>query len=141
MKNALKGQAFDTFKLLIAAIVAISILGVMMGIIGGTTLPGSDPNHEIKSKLSSAVINAGNTVTTSTIKFKFGDTYCITALKGNSGLDDDQIDFDVQHNGIEISPDDSKCIQAKSTDVNGRAAIKCDPSTATCTITIKPALN
>ncbi len=34
-----KGQAFSTFKLLIAAVVAVAILGILLSILGGISMP------------------------------------------------------------------------------------------------------
>ena len=49
----MKGQAFDTFKLLIAAVVAVAILGILLAILQGIT-PPSDPATLIREQLSKA---------------------------------------------------------------------------------------
>ena len=38
-----KGQAFSTFELLIAAIVALAILGILLSIVGGVNIFGRNP--------------------------------------------------------------------------------------------------
>ncbi|MCK4884362.1 MAG: hypothetical protein KAS30_05800 [Candidatus Diapherotrites archaeon] len=136
-----RGQAFDTFKLLIAALVAVSILAIMMGIIGGISIPGSEPTHEIKSTLNKAMINIGNTVTTSTIKFIKGETYCIRAMILNTGLQESMIKWDNQHNGLEefTSSTGDQCIQTMGGDVNGKATISCWNDI--CTITLTQTVN
>ena len=44
-----KGQAFDVFKLLIAAIVAVAILVVLLPLLVPPTLPGNDPVGEART--------------------------------------------------------------------------------------------
>ena len=50
----MRGQAFDTFKLLIAAVVAIAILGVLLAILSGIIIPGAEPPTMIREQLSKA---------------------------------------------------------------------------------------
>ncbi len=49
-----KGQAFDTFKLMIAAVVAVAILGILMGILSQITVPGADPVNMMNDQLTKA---------------------------------------------------------------------------------------
>jgi len=51
----MKGQAFDTFKLLIAAVVAVAILGILLSIMSGIVIPGAEPQRVIGEQLSKAV--------------------------------------------------------------------------------------
>jgi hypothetical protein len=51
----MKGQAFDTFKLLIAAVIAVAILGILLSIIGGISLPYAEPQVLISQQLKTAV--------------------------------------------------------------------------------------
>ena len=46
-----RGQAFDTFKLMIAAVIAVAILGILLGILGGITPQVGDPGNLIKQQL------------------------------------------------------------------------------------------
>jgi len=39
----MRGQAFDTFKLMIAAVVAVAILGILLSILGTIKPPAGDP--------------------------------------------------------------------------------------------------
>jgi len=58
-----RGQAFSVFQLLIAAIVAVAILGVLFGVMGGIDVGVSgNPKTEIGNALS-AVKNGGQTQT------------------------------------------------------------------------------
>lgn len=71
----MKGQAFDTFKLLIAAVVAVAILGILLGILGGIFWPGANPYQVAKDQLTSASNYKGlPQISTSTAAFKKGMT-------------------------------------------------------------------
>lgn len=50
----MKGQAFDTFKLLIAAVIAVAILGILLSIMSGIILPGADSQQVIGEQLKKA---------------------------------------------------------------------------------------
>lgn len=54
-----KGQAFDTFKLMIAAVVAVAILGILMGILSQITIPGQSFDDTAKTLLTKAVSSPG----------------------------------------------------------------------------------
>lgn len=54
-----KGQAFDTFKLMIAAVIAVAILGILLGILGGITTPGQSFDDTAKQLLTKAVQSPG----------------------------------------------------------------------------------
>jgi len=55
----MRGQAFDTFKLMIAAVVAVAILGILLGILGGISPIGQDFGNTAKQMLSSASQSPG----------------------------------------------------------------------------------
>ena len=50
----MKGQAFDTFKLMIAAVVAVAILGILLGILGGISTPGQSFDDTAKQLITKA---------------------------------------------------------------------------------------
>lgn len=50
-----KGQAFDTFKLMIAAVVAVAILGILMTILLQITIPGQSFDDTARNLLTKAV--------------------------------------------------------------------------------------
>lgn len=52
-----RGQAFDTFKLMIAAVVAVAILGILLGILGGISFSGQGFGNTAKSLLSTCSRN------------------------------------------------------------------------------------
>jgi len=55
----MKGQAFDTFKLLIAAVVAVAILGILFVILNSIVGPVTSPVDAIKTQLSKAYTQEG----------------------------------------------------------------------------------
>jgi hypothetical protein len=72
----MKGQAFDTFKLMIAAVIAVAILGILLGILGGISLPGADPASIMKEQLSKANQFPGSIFVSATeANFQSGVTY------------------------------------------------------------------
>ncbi len=60
-----RGQAFDVFKLLIAAVVALAILAVLWPIIQNLVLPGQDdPNQAAANDMKNSVIGVLHTTQT-----------------------------------------------------------------------------
>lgn len=51
----MKGQAFDTFKLLIAAVVAVAILGILLTIMSGIIVPGAEPQRVIGEQITKGI--------------------------------------------------------------------------------------
>ena len=78
----MRGQAFDTFKLMIAAVVAVAILGILLAILGGISLPGQDPATMIRGQLQQAVQYPGSTFVSQTeASFKAGVEYSGDSFK------------------------------------------------------------
>lgn len=65
-----RGQAFDTFKLMIAAVVAVAILGILMGILSQLSLPTGNPESVFQSMMSYCVQSPGSTKTSDIVNFK-----------------------------------------------------------------------
>jgi len=55
----MRGQAFDTFKLMIAAVVAVAILGILPGILGGIATPGQSFDDTAKQLITKATQSPG----------------------------------------------------------------------------------
>ncbi len=70
----MKGQAFDTCKLLIAAVVAIAILGILLQILNLIKPPGADPETIIQQQLQKAYGHIGS-VTVSDGKAKTNPSF------------------------------------------------------------------
>jgi len=112
LKNS-KGQAFSTFQLLIAAVVALALLGVLMPIIGGIN-PNTDRLVEaLKTKISSQQNLPGSVSLTEEIRVSGrNDPYISTeTISQGTGMDHRQIffldnghtsDFSVSGNVLQI---------------------------------------
>ena len=80
-----KGQAFDTFKLMIAAVVAVAILGILLSILSGISVP-NDPASMINQQLSKAYQYKGSTfVSQSEASFQSGVVYSEGSFKSSAG--------------------------------------------------------
>ena len=63
----MKGQAFDTFKLLIAAVVAVAILGILFVILNSIVGPTTSPVDATKTQLGKAYNQQGISSKSSTM--------------------------------------------------------------------------
>jgi len=88
-----KGQAFSAFKLLIAAVIAVAILGILMPILSQVTgIITKAPGEEISMVLANQVGNPGNYTVTNEFTFKPNEGVSTMALAaGTPGLSADQI--------------------------------------------------
>ena len=69
-----KGQAFSTFQLLIAAVVALAILGVLLPMITKNINIGGDITDSINTTLKTQVSNYGNLAYTDEVKVSSKNT-------------------------------------------------------------------
>lgn len=86
-----KGQASSTFQLLIAAIVALAILGVLISVIGGLDIGTDKPDQVTNALLRTQVNYPGVINCTNAIKFKRNSSIGAEGLVENTGLDPEQI--------------------------------------------------
>jgi hypothetical protein len=89
-----KGQASSTFQLLIAAVVALAILGVLLNILG--VLPGlnKDPTKTTKTLLTDQINNPGAESCTDPVTFtKSKSTLSAEGITVNTGIDMAQVFF------------------------------------------------
>ncbi|MEM3412229.1 MAG: hypothetical protein QW735_00825 [archaeon] len=78
----MKGQAFDTFQLMIAAVVAVMILAILLSILGGITVPGQEFDTTVAALLQSAANSPCNIQKSSTpVKLKTGTSYSARSSK------------------------------------------------------------
>ena len=91
-----KGQASSTFQLLIAAIVALAILGVLIAVIGKIDPGGSDVKTTTNQLLQQQVNNPGARQCTTPIKFKRNTTLAAQGVTNNTGLDETQLTFSTE---------------------------------------------
>lgn len=95
IKRKEKGQAFSTFQLLIAAVVALALLGVLMPIIGGIN-PGTDRLVDaLKERINTQQNQPGTLKLTDELKVSAkGDPYVATAtITEGTGIDHKQVKF------------------------------------------------
>jgi hypothetical protein len=95
-----KGQAFSTFQLLIAAVVALALLGVLMPIIGGINPAGGSITDSVKEKIKSNQDLPGTVTLTEPIKVssKTQSTVSTDAITEGSGMDPESVRFIVPNN-------------------------------------------
>lgn len=86
MRFSQKGQAFDVFKLLIAAVVAGAILLILLQVLGA--LPGFEnkvPNTTAANTVKSQVNNIGTPTTVKDVTFSENDALTASAIAEKSG--------------------------------------------------------
>lgn len=118
-----KGQAFDAFKLLIAAVVAGAILVILLSMIGGFIQPGQDPVTVMAQELNK--VKKGGVASTSkaVVQFSEGDEFSSDAIATAAGLNRGSLEFCCS--GAEDS--DGKCENYAFDDLtSGVEAFICD---------------
>ena len=92
LKNS-KGQAFSTFQLLIAAVVALALLGVLMPIIMKTLgFAQGDPISTSKQLLQSQIDNPGTLSYTDSVAFTSSkNSLAASGISENTGVTREQI--------------------------------------------------
>lgn len=94
LKLTKKGQASSTFQLLIAAVVALAILGVLLNILG--VLPGlnKDPTKTTKTLLTDQINNPGAESCTDPVTFtRSKSTLSAEGITINTGIAKNQVFF------------------------------------------------
>ena len=87
-----KGQAYSTFQLLIAAVIAMAILVILIPIIMQVMgIIKSDPTDETKRMISIAVDSPSNIQTTPDVAFEPGDVLSSQAITTRTGISKDQV--------------------------------------------------
>ncbi len=81
-----RGQAFEVFRLLIAAVIAGAILMVLLSVLGGLTITTQAPDDFIKQAIKS-MATEGGVRTSNTIVFKNGMAVNLAAAAGAAVLD------------------------------------------------------
>jgi len=86
-----KGQAFSTFQLLIAAVVALALLGVLLPIIMKNVNIDGNPEESAQTLIRSQANSVGSLRYTDEVKFKDGDSISAAALAEGTGLSRQQV--------------------------------------------------
>lgn len=108
LKLTKKGQASSTFQLLIAAVVALAILGVLLNILG--VLPGlnKDPTKTTKTLLTDQINNPGAESCTDPVTFtRSKSTLSAEGITVNTGIDMKQVFFANPENIPNFNPNDT----------------------------------
>jgi len=133
----MKGQAFSTFQLMIAAIVAIAILGVLMSILNVIPQPGANPIQVMEDLLRDGRQYQGSSfVSSSDPSFQSGMMISEESFKQSvfQGVDP-TITF-VCSDNLGDSCDNSTAGQLTVvSDFSAKVTATCSDST-TCTITV-----
>lgn len=89
----MRGQAFDTMMLVISVIVAIAILGILTGILGGVNPEVNDPKALMKSTLSK-IYSAGFGVSDAKeVNFKKDSVILKEEVIGNTAMNKNELNF------------------------------------------------
>jgi hypothetical protein len=124
------GQAYSTFKLLIAAIVAVAILYILMSIIGIIPTIGGDIQTVTKQMVQKQAGMLGALDTSSPVSFNAGSNLAPSALVGNSGLSANQICI----NKGDMIENENLQVQGQTIANNGRTNLQVKVS-VTCNLT------
>jgi hypothetical protein len=123
-----KGQAFSTFQLLIAAVVALAILGILLPMITGPGI-GSSPEDAIQEKLNTAPDKPGTLMYTDPIEFSSEDTPAVHAatVTRDTGFDQNQLIFLTNglDNHFEVASDNSFLKTKTSQKVEYKIGVLC----------------
>ena len=130
LKNQ-KGQAFSTFQLLIAAVVALALLGVLMPIIMGNFSIGKNPSDSAQQYAKTQINNAGSLNYTETLKFKKDDSISATGVADGIDVGRDQVYVIVPDDLIDTFEDASgsnykQTSYLKSTKADYKIGVICD---------------
>ncbi|MFH1240231.1 MAG: hypothetical protein V1672_03360 [Candidatus Diapherotrites archaeon] len=107
-----KGQAYSTFQLLIAAVIAMAILVILIPIIMQVMgIITSDPTDETKRMLSNAVDNPSALQYTPEVAFEPGDVLAAQAITERTGIAKDQVCMGALDFGDEGEDDDFEVLK------------------------------
>lgn len=133
----MKGQAFDVFKLVIAAAVGMIMLGLLLSILGGIRPPGGDPTSVTQNLLRETYFQGIKKTSASPVTFTKDLEFTVESLVRGTGIPADKV-------AIDQCVDELTCtgtnVKAKS-DVTVRVIVDClSVSTGTCKISYQSAV-
>jgi len=129
-----RGQAFEVFRLLIAAVIAGAILMVLLNILGGVGIRTQDPQDFVNQAVQS-LATTGGIKTSSTITFEKGQAILLSAAAASATLDSSCVDagsvFDTTCFTASGDVIEYTCTQKKKAKIR----VKCVPQTSgTCPV-------
>jgi len=146
-----RGQAFDAFKLLIAAVVAGAILVILLSMIGGFTAVGSEPDQVMAQELNKVKRGGIASTSSSVVKFPEGNYYEADAIALQAGLNKGSVKFCCTYSGDssdkcknyefddEFFDCDEDVINEVTQTVSGKIRAYCPPNSGDCVIGFKSA--
>ncbi len=124
----MRGQAFEVFRLLIAAVVAGAILMVLLGLLGGITTPTTDPQSATEQLVKKFSINGG-TGSTDYIEFRKGMAIDAEAIAVAASLDKECVYIDTQNlpTGFDACESNKgKCVEyTRNIGMKARIKVRC----------------
>ncbi len=131
----MRGQAFEVFRLLIAAVVAGAILMVLLGILGGLTTPTQDPQEVAAQLVTKLSNNFGGTATSDPITFKKGSSIYLPAVAAKAALSRECVKGDVDSALSSRFKVDGDYIKYEgSTNFTARVKVECTESQGECPV-------
>ncbi len=134
-----RGQAFEVFRLLIAAVIAGAILMVLLNILGGVGIRTQDPQDFVNQAVQS-LANNGGIRTSAAITFEKGQAILLSAAATSATLDSSCVTCD----NADIKVKGFTCSKSKDGDilsytgahkVRAKIQVKCAPQNdATCPV-------
>lgn len=126
-----KGQAFSTFQLLIAAVIALMILVLLVNIISNIIIPGGqDPSSEAVQLLNSAINSPSELKVSKEVTFRPGASLNSKAIAEKTGsLTENQVCVsggDVQEEVFSLSPNGKILTYNGSSASNFKLYVICD---------------
>lgn len=133
----MKGQAFDTFKLMIAAVVAVAILGILLGILRGLTPTITDPLSATQQLVRDAYTGGISKRYPNPVVFTADSEYPLSSLIKGSGIPEKYVAL-----CCETDKEDIDCsggsVVVGSSDINVKIKVDCatpDDSYNNCSAT------
>ncbi len=119
-----RGQAFEVFRLLIAAVIAGAILMVLLNVLGGLTITTQDPDDFVRQAVKSMAAEGG-AKSSNTIVFKTGMMVNLKAAAGAAVISSDCVTADTSEvSGWDCS--DKVCTYS-GPKVRGYIQVICNP--------------
>lgn len=120
----MKGQAFDVFKLMIAAVVAVAILAILLGILRGISPAVGDPLAVTQQLLRDCYSGKIAKTSPNPVTFRQGDAITVDSIVSGTGIPASAVKVDTDVEELSIS---GSVIQATST-VTVKVIVDCLPS-------------
>ncbi len=117
----MRGQAFEVFRLLIAAVVAGAVLMVLLNILGVIRPPSTDPGDAIKTLLQKYIETGGGSA--QEVEFVPPVTIDVKAIAQNLGYPEEAVCVDSGEVASKLG----------ATDLCGKAGFSCGDGTITYT--------